>query len=172
MSGEHGSAVSSCGAHLETHACVAQGTCQQLEKSYFRLTSAPDPSVVRPPAVLRRALDRLLRLLRTGAVQYFYAVDQFKGMRQDCTVQHLRDALTVSIYEAAARAALQYGDHAEYNQCQTQLNALHGEGLPGSRAEFLAYRLLYQTVHAASGEAVALAAAMRLAVTQVCAPPS
>ena len=60
----------------------AQGTCQQLEKSYFRLTSAPDPSVVRPPAVLRRALDRLLRLLRDGAVQYFYAVDQFKGMRQ------------------------------------------------------------------------------------------
>ena len=59
-----------------------QGTCQQLEKSYFRLTSAPDPSVVRPPTVLRRALDRLLRLLRDGAVQYFYAVDQFKGMRQ------------------------------------------------------------------------------------------
>ena len=83
-------------------------------------------------------------------------------------MQHLRDELTVAIYEAAARAALQYGDHAEYNQCQTQLNALHGEGVPGSRAEFLAYRLLYQTVHAASGEAVALAAAMRLAVTQAC----
>jgi len=82
-------------------------------------------------------------------------------------VQHLRDELTVAIYEAAARAALQYGDHAEYNQCQTQLNALHGEGVPGCRAEFLAYRLLYQTVHAASGEAVALAAAMRLAITQV-----
>ena len=87
---------------------------------------------------------------------------------QDCTVQHLRDEQTVSIYEAAARAALQYGDHAEYNQCQTQLNALHGDGVPGSRAEFLAYRLLYQTVHAASGEAVALAAAMRLAAPQVC----
>ncbi len=82
-------------------------------------------------------------------------------------MQHLRDELTVAIYEAAARAALQYGDHAEYNQCQTQLNALHGEGVPGCRPEFLAYRLLYQTVHAASGEAVALAAAMRLAVTQV-----
>jgi len=39
--------------------------------------------------------------------------------------------------------------------------------VPGCRPEFLAYRLLYQTVHAASGEAVALAAAMRLAVTQV-----
>ena len=26
---------------------VVQGTCQRLEKSYFRLTSAPDPAVVR-----------------------------------------------------------------------------------------------------------------------------
>ena len=67
---------------LSLPAWVLQGTCPKLEKSYFRLTSAPDPSVVRPPTVLRRALDRLLRLLRDGAVQYFYAVDQFKGMRQ------------------------------------------------------------------------------------------
>lgn len=33
------------------------GTSTSLEKSYFRLTSAPDPADVRPPAVLRvRAL--------------------------------------------------------------------------------------------------------------------
>ena len=91
-----------------------------------------------------------------------------QGLRQDCTVQHLRNELTVQIYEAAARAALQYGDHAEYNQCQTQLNALFQEGQPGSRAEFLAYRLLYQTVHAAQGELVALVSAMKLASCQVC----
>jgi len=47
-----------------------------------------------------------------------------QAMRQDCTVQHLRRELTVRIYEAHARAALEYGDVAEYNQCQTQLNAL------------------------------------------------
>jgi hypothetical protein len=28
--------------------------------------------------VLRRALDRLIRLLREGEVNYFYALDQFK----------------------------------------------------------------------------------------------
>lgn len=39
-------------------------------------------------------------------------------------MQHLRRELTVRIYEAHARAALEYGDVAEYNQCQTQLNAL------------------------------------------------
>ena len=74
---------------------VVKGTMQELEKSYFRLTSAPDPSTVRPEPVLRRAYERLVHLLRQGAQNYFYALDQFKGMRQDCTVQHLRNDLTV-----------------------------------------------------------------------------
>jgi hypothetical protein len=75
---------------------VVKGTMQELEKSYFRLTSAPDPSTVRPEPVLRRAYERLVHLLRQGKQNYFYALDQFKGMRQDCTVQHLRNDLTVS----------------------------------------------------------------------------
>jgi hypothetical protein len=69
---------------------------QELEKSYFRLTAAPDPSVVRPEPVLRRALDRLVGMLREGRANWFYACDQFKGLRQDCTVQHLRNELSVS----------------------------------------------------------------------------
>jgi hypothetical protein len=47
-----------------------------------------------------------------------------QAMRQDLTVQHLRNELAVRIYQAHARAALEYGDSAEYNQCQTQLNVL------------------------------------------------
>ena len=44
---------------------------------------------VRPELVLRRALQRLVGLLRSesSGVNWFYACDQFKGMRQDCTVQ-------------------------------------------------------------------------------------
>lgn len=130
-----------------------KGTCQKLEKSYLRLTSAPDPVEVRPPAVLRRALERLLRLVAAGqGGGYFYYNDQFKAMRQDLTVQGIRDELAVQVYEAHGRAALEYGDQSEYNQCQAQLALLYAAGQPGCHAEFAAYRLLYQAVHARHGE--------------------
>lgn len=134
---------------------------------------------VRPEPVLRAALDRLVGLLRQGTVNYFYACDQFKGMRQDCTVQHLRGGVAVGVYEAHARAALEYGDYAEFNQCQTQLASLYldpqqqegkggsgqaaatagtvggggaaGEAVPGCVAEFVAYKVLYNAAHAHVG---------------------
>ncbi len=91
-----------------------------------------------------------------------------QALRQDCTVQHLRTALTVQIYEAHARAALEYGhDPSEYNQCQTQLHLLYADGIPGCREEFLAYRIIYQTVHAKAGEASALANTLRLITPEV-----
>lgn len=130
---------------------VIRGTMQQLEKSYFRLTSAPDPAEVRPEPVLEKALQRLLDMISRGEGKYLYYLDQFKAMRQDCTVQHLRNALAVRIYEAHARAALEYGDMGDFNQCQTQLSILYAEGIPGCHAEFAAYKLLYQTVHAKHG---------------------
>ena len=57
----------------------------------------------------------------------------------------------MQVYEAHARAALEYGDQAEYNQCQAQLALLYVAGVPGCCAEFAAYRLLYQSVRCAPG---------------------
>ena len=149
---------------LDFSTLTIRGTCTDLEKSYFRLTAAPDPSVVRSEPVLRHALDRLVGLLREGSVNYFYACDQFKGLRQDCTVQHLRNALVAEVYEAHARAALEYGDLAEFNQCQTQLASLYVDGVPGCVAEFTAYKVLYNTAHASAGANKALLATLQAAL--------
>ena len=79
-----------------------------------------------------------------------------QGMRQDCTVQQLQSETCVRIYEASARAHLEYGDIWEYNQCQSNLEALYKTGIRGCRSEFVAYRILYQVMHINKGEAISM----------------
>ena len=118
------------------------GTSQDLEKRYFRLTAPPIPSQVRPESVLRRTLE-LLKKKWTKEGNYSYICDQFKSMRQDLTVQHIKNEFTATVYEIHARIALEKGDLGEYNQCQTQLRALYAQNVGGKPVEFKAYRILY-----------------------------
>ena len=67
------------------------GTCQKLEKDYFRLTSAPPPNTVRPENILRQALVLIKGKWERDEVEYIYMCSQFKSIRQDLTVQHIQN---------------------------------------------------------------------------------
>ena len=141
-----------------------RGTSTELTRQYLRLTADPDPSQVRPPEVLPAALAAICRAWREGTATYVWACDRLKAVRQDIVVQRLVSPLAVRAYEAHARIAAEVGDAGEFNQCQTQLIGLHaspllatqGQWLAQSRAEFIAYRLIYYCRSAEDADAEAL----------------
>nr|ODN93364.1 nuclear protein [Cryptococcus depauperatus CBS 7841] len=119
-----------------------RGTSTKLEKPYLRLTSEPSPADIRPLPILEQTLE-LLKSKWKKEHNYAYAVDQFKSMRQDLTVQRIKNDFTVKVYEIHARIALEAKDLGEYNQCQTMLRQLYELGLHGHPHEFLSYRIMY-----------------------------
>ncbi|KHJ96091.1 SAC3/GANP family protein [Oesophagostomum dentatum] len=122
---------------------LVKGTCRNIEKSFFRLTAAPDPSQVRPPEILELSLENVKTKYREGSA-YQYLSDQLRSIRQDLTVQRVRNSFTVLVYEINARIALENKDSQEFNKCQSQLKLLYSE-IPDcpNEPEFVAYRLLY-----------------------------
>ncbi|TFK51667.1 hypothetical protein OE88DRAFT_1698738 [Heliocybe sulcata] len=117
------------------------GTSQELFKDYLRLTSEPKPEQIRPYAVLQRTLLELKSRWRQKT-NYNWICSQFKSLRQDLTVQRIKNEFTAQVYEIHARMALEVGDMVEYNQCQSMLRHLYELGIPGKVEEFTAYRIL------------------------------
>ncbi|CAL0320640.1 unnamed protein product [Lupinus luteus] len=135
--------VSEAVEDIDWDALTVKGTCQEIEKRYLRLTSAPDPATVRPEEILEKAL----LMVQSSQKNYLYKCDQLKSIRQDLTVQRISNQLTVKVYETHARLALEFGDLPEFNQCQSQLKTLYAEGIEGSYMEFAAYNLLCVILH-------------------------
>lgn len=137
------------------------GTCQELEKHYLRLTLEPDPSKVRPEAVLKRLLNFVLakyhqRRDAGDDSAYLYVNAQFKLIRQDLTVQHIKNDFTISVYETHGRIAIENSDLGEFNQCQSQLRFLYakrqGDDHAEAELEFVCYRAVYMLMTGNSGE--------------------
>eukprot|EP00892_Ulva_mutabilis_P005344 jgi/Ulvmu1/3181/UM015_0222.1 len=121
---------------------VIQGTCLNIEKSFLRLNGVPKPEEVRPEPVLIKALDRIVAMIAGGEKDFMYIWSQLKAIRQDLTVQHIRNTTTVRTEEAFARSALEHSDQQEFRKCVSTLQAMYDEGLSGCKAEFGAYQLL------------------------------
>ncbi|KAF5362333.1 hypothetical protein D9756_002587 [Leucocoprinus leucothites] len=117
------------------------GTSQEIFKDYLRLTSEPKPETIRPYAVLQVTLGELKKRWREKT-PYHWICSQFKSLRQDLTVQRIKNEFTVQVYEIHARMALETSDMVEYNQCQATLKTLYDLGIPGKVEEFTAYRIL------------------------------
>ncbi|KAJ6496805.1 SAC3/GANP/Nin1/mts3/eIF-3 p25 family-domain-containing protein [Mycena vulgaris] len=117
------------------------GTSREIFKDYLRLTTEPKPEQIRPYPILQQTLLELKKRFREKT-PYNWICSQFKSLRQDLTVQRIKNEFTVQVYEIHGRIALECGDMVEYNQCQATLKALYDLGIPGRVEEFTAYRIL------------------------------
>ncbi|CAD8193928.1 unnamed protein product [Paramecium pentaurelia] len=131
------------------------GTCEDLEKPYYRLTGLPDPNTIRPEFILKKALNHILEKWKNYQADYNFTIEQFRSIRQDLLVQHIENRFTIQVYEENARICLECGDFPRYESCWTMLCDLYdmisiSEGkdanLIGNKVEFDSYRIVYLTM--------------------------
>ena len=103
------------------------GENQNLEKSYLRLTTFPRKQDVRPLSVLKKSLAHIKARYKETE-DFAWSNDQLKSVRQDITVQGIRNPFVLQVYETHSRILLEHGDLGEFNQCNTMIRSLR-EGM-------------------------------------------
>ncbi|KAH7647252.1 SAC3 GANP domain [Cryptosporidium bovis] len=152
------------------------GLSTALEKPYLRLTASPDPNMVRPENILKKSLEFVLSNYlnhnfgsisstckylgdnkrtndnneRKKKYDWKYLEEQFRSIRQDLTVQGIKNNFTIQVYEMNGRIALENHDLGQFNQCQARLKELYSlnfvEFEHSNREEFLCYYIIYVTL--------------------------
>ncbi len=113
----------------------------------MRLTKEPDPSLVRPEHILKKSLKMVLEKWKNKEAPYPYIAEQFRSIRQDLTVQHIKNEFTMKVYESNARISLESHDVKYFNQCQSWLKDLYASGIPSkNKPEFFSYRIIHLTL--------------------------
>ena len=97
-------------SHVYDQSKAIIGRCTTLEKRYLRLTSEPNPDLVRPAPVLNQAFKLIMDRYTKHEVNYTYVCDQLKSIRQDMRVQMIENKFTMKVYQAHARLALENDD--------------------------------------------------------------
>lgn len=118
------------------------GTSTSLEKSYFRLTAEPDPSTVRPEAVLKQSFNYILHKWEKER-NVGYVIEQFKSIRQDISIQSIRNIFAIQVYEMNCDIALKCNQLDELVQCLGQLMMLYKVFPEETKDEFICYHMLY-----------------------------
>lgn len=81
---------------FDLESLIVVGTCMRPDKEYLRLTSAPDPSTVRPEHILKKAFENVTNKWendKDSSEKYISICSQFKSIRQDLTVQHILNGI-------------------------------------------------------------------------------
>jgi hypothetical protein len=100
---------------------IIVGKSSSIDKPYLRITGRPDPETVRPVPVLQKALAHFTKEYKQGNIAYDVLIPQMKSIRQDLTVQHVRSAFTVEVYEENFKISLFENDIIQVKQCQANL---------------------------------------------------
>lgn len=100
---------------------IIVGRNNSIDKPYLRITGRPDPDSVRPEPILKKSLSHFISEFKKGSIPYDMLLSQLKSVRQDLTVQHIRNSFTVEVYEENFKLSLFENDVIQVKHCQANL---------------------------------------------------